>query len=235
MRKICIFNQFNDTKVMLNSFARLARKKKKVLYIDLRKTEQKNKISNILNEDTNMLDFVVTLEPNLDYIQGDHKMNLHEFGSYYKIFDLKYFDTLNSVDYDYVVIEVNDVLSVLANNALFFANEIIAVPNMNENGTEFIHKLARFTHQYNKIYGKNIFISNVIPVFSDKIDRVKHDYLISEFNSDLIAESVSLKEFEKYFDKIAISVVNVEKQFVNLNNKEKQKFIQEYLSYIQVK
>ncbi|MCB9359419.1 AAA family ATPase [Candidatus Woesearchaeota archaeon] len=232
MRKICIFNQFNDSNLMLNVFARFARKKKRVLYLDFRKKDESENVFSMLNEDSEIRSFITTLEPNLDFIQGDSKMNLHEFGSYYKIFDLKYFEMLENLDYDIIAIEVDDSLSILANNALFFSNEIIAVADMDNHGVEFVQKLARFTHQYNKLYARNIFISKVIPAFSSKIDKKKHDYLVSEFNSDLISEPVNIKKFKESISGIAMNIMNIGKSYSRLNMKEKQKFIQEYLSMI---
>lgn len=243
MRKICLFNQDNNTTLSLNLFSRIAREKRSVLIVDLRlnkerKLEKEKGAFDLLNEDIKPKDCIKSLEPNLDIMVGTHNLNVQEFNSFYKLFKLNYFnDVFRNIDYDYVVLEVSDHLNLIATNALFYSTEVMTILDMDKGAINFLQKLARFTFQYNKIYGKNIFISKAIPKFSEEHKEEIYQYLTSEFTTKMISPSIVDKrnrEFEDSLNKIALSIMAIENMFdKKLNQKEKQKAINEYLDLIQ--
>jgi cellulose biosynthesis protein BcsQ len=239
MRKICLFNQKNDN-VALNVFASIAREKKRVLICDFRHhstaKKQKATVFDLLNEDIDPKKFIQTLEPNLDIIYGDAHLNIQEFNTFYKLHELNYFTKkFQKLEYDYIIVEVSDILSLLTTNALFFATEIMSFIDMDKNGTDFLHKLTRFTYQYNKIYGRELFISKVVPIFENTIRTKDVKYLLSEFTSQLIAPPIKTirdDEFGVTLNDIAISILVMEEKYDSMTKKNEQRMIQEYLNII---
>jgi len=196
MRKICFFNQDPNSKLVLNLYSRLARLGKKVLIVDLRlgKKDEDSKektVYHLLNENLDPKRVIMTKEQNLDVIQGDHRLNLQEFNSFYNLFQLNHLSqAFGGLNYDYIILEVSDNLGILVRNALHFCNEIMCAAVMDKNGQDFIMKLARFSYHFNKLYGMQIFLSKLIPVYEKEANKKEYDLLVSEFTTNLVSEPI---------------------------------------------
>lgn len=244
MRKICLINQDSNSTISLNLFAKIAREGKRVLLIDLRLGKDKPKKKDIgfniakgLNEISDLRKYVVSLEQNLDVIYGSEFLNFQEYNLFYDLFKMDFFEKkLKMMNYDYVVLENSAELSLLATNSIFFSTEIMTTIFDEKQGCDFVNKLARFVYNFNKVYGRNLFISKIIPVFKNEVDEKSFTYLVSEFTSKLVTfPVVDKKNFEYGYalEKIAISVIDNEKFFdPRYKNGEKQKLIKEYLEIL---
>ena len=242
MRKICLINQNNNSKLSWNIFAKLARDGKKVLIIDLRlnkleKVTTKHNSFNAINEIDDFRKFIISLEPNLDVIKGHEHLNFQEFNLFYDIFKLDFFEKkLKHLDYDYIILETPAELNLLTTNAIFYSNEIMTILDMDEQGHDFANKLARFVYHFNRIYARQLLISKIIPNFNKDIDNKLYTYLVSEFTSKIISYPViNIKnhEFSVALERISSSLINDEKYFdTRFRSKDKQKLIKEYLEVI---
>ncbi len=246
MRKICLFNQDSNSNLSLNIYSQLARTKKRILIVDLRfnKDEISNSnivdldIYNCLNENLNPNKYITNLEPNLDIIKGSSKLNFQEFNLFYEFFKLDYFENFfKNLNYDYIIFEVSPLLNLITTNVLFNCTEIQTIIDFKKSGLDFMHKLARFTYHFNKIYSKKILISKIIPVYQSKLNKENYISLVSEFTSKLVSfpilENKKSKNFKDELNKISISIIDDEKLFDDkIKNKKKQKLIQEYLNII---
>ena len=246
MRKICLFNQDPNSSISLNIYAQLARAGKRVLIVDLRfgKRVQKDSTSvgldiyNLINEGQKPNKFIKSLEPNLDIIKGSSKLNLQEFNTFYEFFKLDYFEkSFSNLDYDYMVFECSPQLNLITTNALFNSTEIQSIIDFENSGVDFMHKLARFTFHFNKIYSKEILLSKIIPVYKNKLNKNNFVHLVSEFTSKLVSFPIlnnkKSKSFGEELSKISTSILDDEKLFDDsVQTRDKQKMIKEYLNII---
>jgi len=246
MRKICLINQNPNSNLSLNIYSKLARAGKRVLIVDLRlsKDQETNKnsvgldIYHCINENQKPEKFIISLEPNLDIIKGSSKLNFQEFNTFYEFFKLDYFEkSFKKLNYDYIIYEVSPQLNLITTNALFDSNEIQAIIDFDKAGLDFIHKLARFTFHFNKIYSKQILISKIIPTYKNKLNKNNYVHLVSEFTSKLVSfpifEDIKSKNFKDELLNVSTSILDDEKLFSDeIQTKEKQKLIKEYLNII---
>ncbi len=244
MRKICLINQNSENKISLNIFSRLAKEKKRVLIIDLRENKKINykktvglDIYHALNEIEDLRKFIISIENNLDLIKGNEFLNYQEFNLFYDLFKFDYFEKkCANLNYDYIILEVSDSLNLFTTNALFYSSEVILNIEIEKQGIDFLNKCSRFIYHFNNIYGKQLFISKVIPTFKEKINPQTYTFLISEFTSKLISYPIiDIKnwEFGQTLDKLAINIIDEEKIFDSeIKNNTKQKRILEFLEII---
>ncbi len=244
MRKICLINQNSDSNLSLNIFSKLAKEGKRVLIVDLREGKSKYRaddvglnIFNCINEIKDFRKYCVSLEPNLDLIRGHHDLNFQEFNMFYDLFKLDFFEKkFRAANYDYIILEVSDSLNLFTTNSIFYSSEVMVALDCDKQGHDFANKVSRFVFHYNKIYGRQQFISKFFPVFGDKVDQSIYTYLVSEFTSKLVSFPIVDKknwEFGSAMEKIAFSLIDDEKIFDNrFNSKEKQRQIKEYVEIL---
>ncbi len=246
MRKICLINQDNDTKLSYNIFSRVAREGKRVLIIDLREfkidVEKRSRdvglnIFNCVNDMDDFRKYIISLEQNLDVIYGNFNLNFQEFNLFYDLCKYEYFDKkLKNLDYDYIILEVSASLNLLTSNSVFYSTEIMAILSDEKQGHDFANKLSRFLYNFNNIYGKGLFISKFFPLFKKSVDEKVYTYLVSEFTSKIVSFpiiDVRNDEFGETLDRIGVSIIDNEKYFdTRYNSKEKQKVIKEYIKIV---
>jgi len=244
MRKICLINQDANSNLSLNIYSKLARAGKRILLVDLRigkdsSTDSKVglDIYNCINEGQKPEKFISSLEQNLDLIKGSSKLNFQEFNMFYEFFKLDYFEkSFKNLNYDYIIYEVSPQLNLITTNALFNSNEIQTIIDFEKFGLDFMHKLARFTFHFNKIYSKQILLSKIIPVYNKNLNKNNYINLVSEFTSRLVSFPISSKKsktFSEELNNVGMSIVDDEKLFDDkIQTKEKQKLIKEYLDII---
>ncbi len=241
MRKICLVNQFADSTASLSIFSKLAQKGKRVLIIDLRlkKTTVKNDAVNayhFLNELENPEKFFKQPEPNLHIIEGHPNLNFQEFNLFFELFKFDYFEKkFKDLKYDYIIFECSSELSLMTLNSLFYVDELIAVLDCDNRGHDFACKLSRFNYHFNKLYGMNMFISKIVPVFKNKLDNEIYNFLTSEFTAPMITSPLVLKgkNVKDLFGDVAFSIMVDEKKFDSeIADAEKQRSINEYLEIL---
>ena len=243
MRKICLINQNDDSTISLNLFAKLAREGKRVLILDFRENKKVIdrdiglNIFNCVNELDDFRKFIISLEQNLDVIKGNPYLNFQEFNFFYELFKYDYFEKkLKNLNYDYIVLEVSAQLNAMTMNSIFYSSELMVLLDMEKQGHDFANKFSRFVFHFNKLYGKDIFVSKFIPVFSNKLEDSLYTYLVSEFTSKLVSYPIvgdKNFEFGLSLEKIAVNLIDEEKYFDSrFKTKEKQKQIKEYLEIL---
>lgn len=245
MRKVCLFNQNNNSTLSLNIFSKLAKQGKRILIVDLRENKSDSNSENDIglniktcfSENRNPSKYITSLENNLDIIKGNSNLNLEEFEMFHELFRYDYIEKkFSKLHYDYLIFEVSPQLNLLTMNVLYFVNEVMSIINLEKSGIEFIHKLSAFLSNFNRIHHKKLFISKIIPTFCKNFEKKEFIHLVSSFTSKMISFPISSKkdkEFSSSLNEISKSLLEDGKIFdAHANSKEKQKLVNEYLEIL---
>lgn len=163
MRKICLINSVEgDNELSLSILTKLARVGKRILLVDLKqnsgneKDYEKTTLS-FMNNDTGYEENVEKIEENFYLIKGHPHLYQMEFNLFYKLIKRDFFVNKfkNVKDFDYIVLEISPNLSIINQNAFFFASEIMNFVSLNTTAYNLSVKISRFLYHFNKYYSKN--------------------------------------------------------------------------------
>lgn len=222
MRRIVLFNPYENSKDTLNIFAKLARQGKRVLLFDLRQSSSKQSTSEVgldiascLESPSSFSKYITSLEPNLDIIKGSSYLNTAEFRVFNSLFKFDVFEKqIEDLDYDYVVFELSFILDLFALNALFASSEVMVYHDIK---TSAAYDIVKFIHDFNALYSHKILCSLVIAIYHSNLDRKKYTNLVSDFSSSLISFPFKLDklsiEYKKALENISQSILELDKVF----------------------
>jgi chromosome partitioning protein len=188
MRKICIINQkggVGKTTTAVNLATGLARKKKKVLVLDM---DPQGNISTCLGQDSekDMYELLVNsedpreiskeVEPNLFIVTASGKLAEAEsimMGRPNRERILgRVMDDLTDDDYDFIIIDCPPSINLLNQNALLFADEAL-IPSATEKlSLVGLQKMIDVIDEYNNLFDHDLVIGGILPTMYDRRNRV---------------------------------------------------------------
>ncbi len=201
MRKICIINQkggVGKTTTTVNLAVGLARKKKRVLVIDLDpqgnistclgKRSEKDMYDVLING-KDPLECKISVEPNLDIITCTKNLAEAEIiitGKNKREFTLKrVLEDVHDEHYDFVLIDCPPSVSLLNINALLYAEEAIIPVSTQSLSYLGLKKMIDVIDEINETFEHDLMISTIVPTMYDRRNRICTEVLkkiTSEFN-----------------------------------------------------
>lgn len=218
LRKICVLNKkggVGKTTVTINIAAGLARAGKKVLLIDLDSQsnletclpikEEKKDMYHILMENADPKECIHRIAINLDLIKSNEKLTKAELvmvGESAREYILS--RRLNVIrGYDYIILDCPPSLSLLNQNALLFAEEVIVPVSTDPLGIDALKKTTRAIYELSESFGHDIEIKTIVPTLYDKRNKISRDSLqiiqseYYELATTPIRVNIKLKECAK--------------------------------------
>jgi chromosome partitioning protein len=188
MRKICIINQkggVGKTTTTVNLAAGLARKKRKVLVLDLDpqgnistclgKSSEKDMYDLLVNN-ANPKEISVEVEPNLFLISSSNKLAEAESvmmgrPNRERILS-RVMDDLVEEDFDFILMDCPPSINLLNQNALLFADEAL-IPSATET-LSFIglKNMINVIDEYNNLFDHDLVIGGILPTMYDRRNRI---------------------------------------------------------------
>jgi chromosome partitioning protein len=188
MRKICVINQkggVGKTTTAVNLATGLARKRKKVLVLDL---DPQGNISTCLgaSSEKDMYDLLVNKEDPRE-IALETEPNLFIITSSNKLADAesilmarpnrertltRVMDKLEEDDFDFVIMDCPPSINLLNQNALLYADEAL-IPSATET-LSFIglKKMVDVIDEYNNLFDHDLVIGGILPTMYDRRNRI---------------------------------------------------------------
>lgn len=188
MRKICVVNQkggVGKTTTVVNLATGLARRKKKVLILDL---DPQGNISTCLGASSqkDMYDLLVNkedpkqialeVEPNLHIITSSGRLAEAESvmmgrPNRERILN-KVMEDVTDDDFDFILMDCPPSINLLNQNALLFADEAL-IPSATET-LSFIglKKMIDVIDEYNNLFDHDLVIGGILPTMYDRRNRV---------------------------------------------------------------
>ena len=188
MRKICVINQkggVGKTTTAVNLATGLARKKKKVLVMDI---DPQGNISTCLGKSCSKdmyellvnnakpKDIALEIEPNLFIITSSGRLAEAESimmgrPNRERILS-RVMDEITEDDFDFVIIDCPPSINLLNQNALLYADEAI-IPSATEK-LSFIglQKMIDVIDEYNNLFDHDLVIGGILPTMYDRRNRV---------------------------------------------------------------
>lgn len=245
MRKIVLFNPKSSSKDTLNIFAKLARKGKRVLVIDLRHSFDKQSSSEVGLDITAGLDspqffktVIKPLEMNLDVVEGSSRLNTTEFRVFNSLFKFDVFEQqLADLSYDFVVFELSYILDLFTLNGLFASNEVMIYHELK---TDAAYDIMKFLSDFNALYSHKILCSLIIATYSNTLNKQDYTALVSDFSSKMISfpfkQDKNSSQYKECIENISNQIEELEEIFDPKDNYnwalEKQQEYEEILHRI---
>ncbi len=242
MRTIALFDVSEpgtDTRLPYNLAAGLARKGKRVLLLDLRQKTlpamTERNIYHCINEHLAVDRYALELEENLFVVPGSPDLAKIEFHLSYELFKRTYLERhLVGLSYDYIILAVSPLLSLITVNVLSAATEAVSLVPCTPDGYDYQEKLNRFLHYFKRLYGKELFFSRVVPYFSGKAqDEKSYGLFASELSRLLVSSAVPADSrhsgFRAALSDVVARMIEDEARFdMALAGHERQRQIEEY-------
>ena len=175
-----MFNRGYDFSHLLNIFSFVVRKGKRVLIVDFRND----------NWDGS-LDSVYEVEDGLYRLSLGGVLSSRNYNNF---FGLEGFRSIGE-GYDMVVFEVGWNANLLEMNALNLSCEVMVFHTL---GRDEFFEVSSFLKSFNELYGRNLLISNVIPIYINALDENLYSDMVLDYSSYFISYPLSVKKDREY-------------------------------------